>query len=300
MDDRTLRYFVQVVRHGAFARAAEHAHATQPTLSKAIAQLELLCGGRLLERSRSGVRLTPEGEVVYRHAQLILDGMDRMRAELDALRGLQRGELRLGLAQLGSEMLFAPLLARYRQLYPDIVITLRERGSRLLEQAVASGELDVATTLPPTDPALDWLCVRDDPLLACLPVSHPHAHAKVFQLKWLTEMPLILFEEGFALNQLIRKALERRGIAPREVIHSAQADFILAMVASGSGVVLLPKLSAAGRSLSGVVTMPVADASLRWRMGVAWRRESQSPAARAWLALVRSTVEERAAQSPAA
>lgn len=287
MDLRSLRYFVEVVRHGGFARASAHAHASQPTLSKAVAQLEDELDVRLLERGRDGVRLTAAGDVVHRHALAMLGESSRLREELDALRGLKAGTLRLGLPPLGSSVLFAPLLARYRQLHPHIDIQLLEHGSRRLEQAVMAGEIDVAATLTPVGEGLAHQPVRNEPMLALLPQSHPRAHARRFRLEWLADTPLILFEEGFALNRLIREACARHGVAPQETVRSAQVDFILALVAAGGGVALLPRLVVEGRSLSGLVPLPLASNDLRWNMVLAWRQDaSLSFAAQAWLALV--------------
>ena len=287
MDLRSLRYLAEVVRHGGFARASTHAHASQPTLSKAIAQLEDELGARLLERGRGGVQLTAAGEVVHRHALAMLAESAHLREELDALRGLRRGELRLGLPPLGSSVLFAPLLARYRQRYPNIGIQLQEHGSRRLERAVLAGELDVAATLQPVGDGLDYQAVHDEPMIALLPQAHPRAGMKRFRLEWLADTPLILFEEGFALNQLIREACARHGVAPQETVRSAQVDFILALVAAGGGIALLPQLTVQGRSLSGLTALPMAGNDLRWKIVLAWRRSAPlSPAAQAWLALV--------------
>jgi DNA-binding transcriptional LysR family regulator len=286
MDLRAMRYLAEVVRHGGFARAAAHAHATQPTLSKAIAQLEQGYGARLLERSRQGVRLTAAGEIVHRHALAMLAEQERLRGELDELKGLRRGELRLGLPPLGSSELFAPLLARYRQQYPQVDIRLLEHGSRRLEQAVLAGELDVAAALLPLGEGLAHQPVCDEPMLALLPAGHPRAGARRFRLEWLADTPLIPFEESFTLNRLIREACARRGVAPRETVGSAQVEFILALVAAGSGAALLPRLVLRGRALSGLHALPLAGGDLRWRLALAWRRGAElPPAARAWLAL---------------
>ena len=84
----------------------------------------------LLDRQVYPPRLTEAGEIVYRRALSMLAERDDLRAELDALRGLQRGVLRLGLPRLGSSSLFAPLFARFRSRYPRIEISLVEHGSR--------------------------------------------------------------------------------------------------------------------------------------------------------------------------
>lgn len=290
MDLRHLRYFVAVVQHGGFARAAEHAHASQPTLSKAVAQLEQELDTRLLERERRHVRLTQAGDIVHRHALAMLARTRQLHADLDALNGVQRGELRLGLPPLGSSTLFAPLLARYRTHHPHVDIHLQEHGSRRLEQAVHAGELEIAATLRPIGDGLASQPVCDEPMLALLPQSHPRARQTHFRLEWLDAAPLILFEQGFALNKLIRDACARRDINPRELLHSAQIEFILALVSSGSGIALLPRLSIRERPLAGSVALPLASDDLRWQLVLAWREQAQlSPAARAWLALAADT-----------
>ncbi|HEX7338948.1 MAG TPA: LysR substrate-binding domain-containing protein [Rhodanobacteraceae bacterium] len=288
MDLRNLRYFSQVVRAGGFARATSLAHASQPTLSKAVAQLEDELGARLLERDRHGIALTQAGEIVHRHALAMLAQTRSIRDELDALAGLQRGELRLGLPPLGSNILFAAPLARYRERYPHITITLMEHGSRRLEQAVMADEIEVAATLRPHADGLDSQPVCDEPMLAILPLADAHARARRFRLEWLNDSPLILFEQGFALNSLIADACRQRGIAPRETVRSAQVDFILALVSGGGGIALLPRLVVAERTLAGAVAIPLVGRDLRWRLDLAWRRgRLLSPAARAWQALAK-------------
>lgn len=287
MDLRNLGYFTEVVRHGGFARATEAAHASQSTLSKAVAQLEDELGTRLLERERRGVRLTQAGEVVQRHALALLAGARQLRGEVEAIHDLEGGELRLGIPPVGSNVLFAPLLKRYRERYPRVRIHLLERGSRALEQAVFSGELELAATLSPHAPGLDAQPVCDDPMLVVLPQAHARSRARRFRFAWLAQSPLILFEKGFALNELIPAACARHGITLMETVRSGQVDFIVSLVAAGTGIALLPRVAVVDRALAGCVTVPLAGPDLRWKLVLAWRSGAAlSPAARAWLELV--------------
>ena len=172
-----MRALVEVVRQGGFSQAAKTIHATQPTVSKAIKQLEDELGMPLLDRQVYPPRLTEAGEIVYRRALSMLAERDDLRAELDALRGLQRGVLRLGLPRLGSSSLFAPLFARFRSRYPRIEISLVEHGSRRLEEMVMAGEIELAATLRPVPDNFDWQPVAREPLIALMPADHPRAGA---------------------------------------------------------------------------------------------------------------------------
>src|SRR5258705_11250050 len=96
IDLRRLRFFVEVVRQGGFSRAAKVLFATQPTVSKAVRQLEDELGLALLDRVGHRSELTAAGKIVYRRALGLLNEGADLAARLDELRGLKRGTLHLG------------------------------------------------------------------------------------------------------------------------------------------------------------------------------------------------------------
>jgi DNA-binding transcriptional LysR family regulator len=287
MDLRTLGAFVEVVRQGGFSAAGRALFASQPAVSKAVQQLEEEVGMPLLERTGHRVRTTTAGDLVYRHALAMLAERDNLRTGLAELGGLKRGRLRLGLSRLGSSLLFADLVAEFRQRHPGIEIELTEHGSLFLQQALRDGDLDLATCLLPVPEELDWVLVHDDPLQVLLPESHPLAGRSSLQLTDLADSPFILFEQGFALNPQIQAACQRSGFSPRVAAYSGQAEFIQALVAAGLGVAFLPRLVCQG--LRGPVRgVALDDPELRWRITLAWRREARlAPAARAYLEMTR-------------
>ena len=290
MDLRVMRYLVDIVDHGGFGKAAEKVHLTQPALSKAIRGLEDELDVQLLERGRRGgsPRLTAAGEVVYRHALELLSGRKRMLEELDAMKNLQSGDLYMGLAPLGRADLFAPAIARFRSRYPHIRIHLLERGGTELEQALRNGEIELATTIVRADKDFDWLLVRDDPMMVALPSSHPLAAEPGIRLPQLAQTPLVTFETTFVLNSMIQEACLASGFEAQEVTHVTQADFGLALVAAGSGAMLLPKLVAERLHVRGVELRPLQSSSLRWQLSLIWRREAPlSFAAQAMVSIIR-------------
>lgn len=289
MNLRALRAFEAVVRHNGFSAAARAVAATQSTVSKAVQQLEAELGGALLVRLAQGVRLTPLGEAALRHARAMLAEQDALFAERDALRGLETGALRFGLPTFGSARLFAPLVAAYRRRYPAIAMTLREEGSRTLQQLVFDGELDLAVALQPLPDGLMWLEVRDEPVVALLPEGDPLARRERLSLAELAARAFILFEPGFALNDIVLAACRRRGFTPQEAARSGQADFIMALVAGGLGLGLLPRLLAEPPLPGGIRAVLVDEPDLRWRAGLIWRPDPPlAPPARAWVDLVRA------------
>ncbi|XEU42577.1 LysR family transcriptional regulator [Tistrella mobilis] len=288
MELRTLRAFVEVVRQGGFSQAAKVVNTTQPTISKAVRQLEDDLGTPLLDRVGHRSELTEAGRIVYRRALSMLAERDDMIAELDELRGLKRGTLRLGLPPLGSATLFAPLFAIFRSRYPGIDIGLVEHGSKRLEEVLLAGEVDMAASLLPVSEEFDWQAIRAEPLTALLALDHPLAEAPRIDLSMLAEHPLILFESGFALNKIILDACRRHGFRPNIAARSGQIDFIVELAAAGLGIAFLPRMIAEQRRHAAVRLVPLDDPEAQWHMALIWRRGGYlSHAARAWLALTR-------------
>lgn len=287
MEFRPLRAFVEVVRQGGFSRAAEAVFATQSTISKAVRQLEDELGVKLLDRIGQRSLLTAAGEIVYRRGLRLLADRDDLLAEIDEVRGLARGTLRLGLPPVGSSTVFAPLFAIYRQRHPRIDIRLVEHGSDELEGLLAAGEIDFAGMLLPVAPAFDCVPVRREPLVALLPAAHALSAAAAVTLAELRALPFILFDRGFALHRIILDGCRRAGFEPEIAAHSSQMDFMVELVAAGLGTTFLPRMIAAQRPHPGVRGVLLDEPDTAWNMAMAWRRGAYlSAAAAAWLALV--------------
>ncbi|MGO9173132.1 MAG: LysR family transcriptional regulator [Rhodomicrobium sp.] len=291
MELKTLRAFVEVVRQGGFSQAAKVVFATQSTVSKAVKQLEDEIGMRLLDRIGHRSTLTAAGEIVYRRALRLLAERDDLAAELAALRGLKRGALRLGLPPIGSSTLFAPLFTIYRQRYPEIEIRLVEYGSDRLMEVLRAGEIDFAGLLLPIADEFGWQVVRSEPLMAVLAADHILAGRARVTLSDLRDTPFVLFEAGFALNRIILDACHRRGFEPGVVVRSSQIDFIAELAGAGLGVAFLPRMIAMQRGYIPIRLVPLDEPGTEWNMAMAWRRGAYlSPAAEAWLTLVRESV----------
>lgn len=289
MEFKQLRSFVEVVHRGGFTQAGKTLHISQSAVSKQVAQLEYSLGTPLLERTGSHIRLTAAGRVVLQRAEAMLRLQSELQSELDDMQQLTRGELRLGLPQLGGDTLFAELFAEYRRRYPNVTIQLLEGGTRSIEQAILNGELEVGGSLMPSDPAFAWQAFCDEPLDALLPVGHPLAQQPQVRLEALADTPFLMYQRSFVLNDRLLQACQSLGFTPKEAGRSGQADFLAALVAAGQGVVLLPSVVARGLVRPGVVRVPLqAPDYLRWDIAFIWREGAYlSKAAQAWLALLR-------------
>lgn len=288
MELRALRIFVEVVRQGGFSRAAKVVFATQSTVSKAVKQLEDEIGMPLFDRIGHKALLTAAGDIVYRRAVRLLAERDDLSAELAEFAGLKRGVLRLGIPPIGSSTLFAPLFAIYRARHPEIDIRLFEHGSDRLTEILRAGEVDFAGLLLPVADEFGWQMVRREPLMVLLAADHPLANEPTLDIDALRSTPFILFEAGFTLNRIILDACQRHGFQPNVIVRSSQIDFIVELAAAGLGAAFLPDAIARHRAHPGIRRVRLAEPGTDWDMAMAWRRGAYlSPAAEAWLALVR-------------
>jgi DNA-binding transcriptional LysR family regulator len=288
MDFRTIRTFVEVVRRGGFSQAAKVVFTTQSTVSKAVKQLETELGVALLDRRGHRSMLTPEGDVVYRRALKILAERDDLAAELDELRGLKKGTLRLGLPGGGSSDLFAPLFAIYRRRYPGVDIRLVEHLPNHLKEILLSGEIEFSVSALPVSDEFECQELTNEPLVVLVSADHALARKKSTNLTDLQRLPFILFEKGFSLHQVILQACQRRGFVPTVAARSSQIDFIIKLVAAGLGIAFLPRMVAEERRQSSLRLVRLAEPETNWNPAMIWRRGGYlSHAARAWLEIVR-------------
>ena len=281
-----MRAFVEVVRQGGFSQAAKTVFVTQSTVSKAVKQLEEDLGLQLLDRIGHRSKLTAAGEIVYRRASAMLALGNDLRFELEELRGLKGGVLRLGVPLIGSNTLFARWFAIYRQKYPGIELQLVEHGSKRLEELVLAGELDLAASLLPVSDEFEWREVRREPIDVLLAVDHPLAQRSKISFGDLAEVPLIIYGPGFALNPIILEACRVSGFTPKIAAQSSQVDFIIELVAAKLGAALLPRMIARQRPHPLTRRITVGQPAIFWHMALIWRRGGYLPnAARAWLDL---------------
>ena len=155
MERSQLIYVVTVAECGSVTRAAEKLHLSQPSLSNQIIHLEQELGIALFARVRKRVHLTEAGEVFVRHAQRILNDMQALAERMEDYAANRSGRVRIGALPIMCALHIPELIGGFHSEYPSITLTLQERGSAELLQALEQSEIDVAfAILNPSEPAV--------------------------------------------------------------------------------------------------------------------------------------------------
>src|SRR5256885_7565007 len=172
MDISALRVFLAVAEERSFSRAAAKVHLTQPAVSQTVRRLERALGEQLFDRSSKNGTLTEAGRMLENYAQRLVRLAEETESAVRELRDLRRGRVLVGANEAAVHTLL-PLIARFRQRYPDIAIDVRRVPARQIAVEVQQGSLDFgALTFRPTEEGLLEVPIGSDELVLLVPPSH--------------------------------------------------------------------------------------------------------------------------------
>ncbi len=193
MDIRQIEYFTEVAKQLSFTKAASVLHVSQPSISKAIQNLEAELGVPLFYRSSKQLELTDAGQAVLINAQHVLAAFKNLRSELTDLMDLKKGEIRIGIPPIVGVEFFSKLISQYKERYPYIEIILTEVGIKKIRQGVEAGELDIGLicNLSVRNDNLESIGILKDPLKLIVHRDHPLASESFVELSRLEKETLL-------------------------------------------------------------------------------------------------------------
>lgn len=290
MDLRHLRYFVAVAEEGHFGRAAERLHIVQSALSMQIKALEAELGGQLFVRSSRRVELTEAGALLLVEAQRTLEQAAHTQQLVQrAIRG-EMGSVRIGFA--GNAVFSGRLMAdvrAFRAAYPNAEVLLRELPPHLQVEAIEAGQLDVAYL--PTHgglsyvDALNFENIGTWPLIVAMPDNHPLAGEAQLRVAMLSAESILIYAAHGADDLLVEGLRKILGSQPT-VQRTGSTLSLLAMVASGLGIALVPE-TLSGVVIPGVVYRALEDAQPQADLLLVSRKAEAGGAVRAFLSMAR-------------
>ena len=273
---KQLKYFDAVAKHLHFGRAAEACCVTQPALSMQIQELEGSLGTTLIERARSGLRLTVPGEAVAVRAARVLADVDDLVSECLHGQGLMMGTLRLGVIPSVAPYVLPGLLAELKAAYPLLELHVRETQTKPLLDELSDGKLDVLLlALPVTGAECTTLPLFDDRFLLAVPQGYPLAARIKATREMVAGERLLLLEEGHCLRDQALAYCDLKQVNTVNTFGVSSLATVAGMVAAGHGITLLPEVcldvEAHGRGVR--VVRFVAPEPFR-TLGLAWRTTS--------------------------
>ncbi|UKF27732.1 LysR family transcriptional regulator [Clavibacter nebraskensis] len=290
LDSAALAAVHALAVRGSITAAAASLGVSQPALSQTLRRLEARIGVPVTARAGRGVVLTEAGRVLARHAETVVHAIDRAADELDDLRGLRAGTVRVAAFPSASSTVVPRLLGGLAQAHPGLRFGYLEAEPPEAVAAIRAREADVAVTFAypddPDDPdarALDGLEVRPlwrETLWAVLPEARALRHRGALALRDLADDRWIA--GCVRCRRHLVSACARSGFAPATSFETDNAAAAVGMVQAGLGVALLPSLALATAPLPrGVVRRRISGVGERVVHVVTAPGGSASPAVHA-------------------
>ncbi len=261
MLSRFAIYFDEVARRRSIRRASEFLNIAPSAVDRQILKMEDAMGVPLFHRLPQGLQLTAAGELLIDVVRRWRRELRQVEAQIDAIRGLRRGEITVALAEGSDEFALRGLLD-FRKAYPGIVFRLTIAASQEIVDMVLRGEIDVGLTFnPPERRELRLERAMIYQVGAVMLPDHPLAEREKIRLSECTSYPMVGPDEEHSLRSVLNQAWNAHvGEPPRFVASANSVHLLKAMVLRGMGIGLLTPIDVMSEVEAGLLRyVPMED-----------------------------------------
>ena len=286
MDTRKLKYFLAVVDHGGFNRAAEHLLIAQPSLSQTIAGLEKELGVPLFHRIGRRAVLSDAGKELVGPARLVMRDLDAAQSAVQALRGVRSGQLDIvTMPSPGIEPLTS-MIAAFTRSYPSVRLNVEAAFTpEEVIESVRNGSTEIGLAGAATAirvPGVEVLALERQPLILIVnPQADTFGPGEAIAREDLNGHRLIASQRGSLMRWLVDDALAR-GVNAEIVVEVAHRTSVLPLVLAGVGHAVMPSSWAPTAGKAGLRTLLIEPVS-HLEVAILSRKDDLTPAARAFL-----------------
>ena len=268
MDMKLLRAFVTLARLGSYHDAAEALYITQPALTKKIQSLEKITGIALFQRGRQGAKLTEQGKQLLSQAQKLLKHYEDFSEYTRRLQKGSYGKLTLGFG-ISSFQLAPRCVSLFREKYPDVEVSLDDIPSDVQCHMLLEGKLLAGFTREPLTDQLNFSPLITERLVLAIPANIKVNPLKIQSILDQYQLLQINPDRGRGLVEQTEKFLKENNYKAKTSSAANDIHTLLALVATGNGVALLP--SGTHHLLpDGVSLIKPEGKYTRWDVGIAW------------------------------
>ncbi|MFC6646281.1 LysR family transcriptional regulator [Granulicella cerasi] len=289
MELRTLNAFVTVAEKRSFVQAASTLHLSQPAITAQIQRLEQELGVLLFDRSRRTVALTRAGEAFLDGAKNTLATAQEAALAAKRAANEQTVRLRFGFPPSASREIVPNITTRFHRTCPHVKLDLFSLHTSVTVEELQLSALDIGfVRLPVEAKGLRIIPAHHEPLVICLPESHPLAAQEKIRFSDLQEERFILYGRKWAPgfhDRIIERCI-KAGFQP--MVSNTIDEMYLgpALVAAGEGIAILPSM-VVNSAVEGVAVRELLEDDICSEIGIATRTEDDSPIIRAAVAIAR-------------
>lgn len=224
---RAYQYLDAVARAGSIRQAAEKLHVASTALNRMILELEEQAGTPLFERLPRGVRLTAAGEVLVHTVRRSLADLRSAQSQIEQLRGLVRGTVRLGCAESVATDLVPSAVVRYQSQHPGVQFQVVSGVTNQLLGLLAQDEIELVLVHDPT-PSDDLRVITrlPQPLCAMVRPDHPLAGRTRLRLADCQKYPVALGDQSFGSRRLLDAVMARSRLSLRPLVEASTVQLL--------------------------------------------------------------------------
>lgn len=243
MDLTYFQTFREVAFHQSFTKAAGELGYAQSSVTMQIQKLEQSYGVKLFERYGKSLRLTSAGEELLKIAVQMLNLYQQSKETLTLQGG---GTLTIGTIDSLASYYLPALIQHLRQKYPTLTIRLQPDRETAIVEKVKAGDYDIGLLLEskPSDPALEWVKIREEPLELLASPHHPLSAMGTITLDQLCDVEWIMTEASCNYRIMLERVLQEQRIPYRVGLELGNPEAIKRCLMTGSGIALLPRMAA--------------------------------------------------------
>lgn len=242
ISSNAMRYFAEVVRSGSFRSAAENLFVAPSAISRQISLIEEDLGAPVLDRGRGRglLKLTAAGEILIQFVKAQDSEMERVRSDIEALKGLQRGHVRFGIPETLARDFIPDFLVGFNQRFPRITFEVQVHGTPRLVQLVASHELDAALTFnPPLQRDVTHVYERSLPTRLLVAAGHPLFDRESVRLSDCADYLLALPDSSISAKRFYDDMFVAAKIRPRSVLVTNSYEMMRSVAMRGLAISLV-------------------------------------------------------------
>ena len=236
------KIFYEVARAKSNSLAAQHLCLTQPTITKYIQNLEQNLHCQLFIRSRKGVTLTSEGQMLFRQISRAVQQMSRVGNLLQDFVNCQSGKINIGASELTMRYYLLPYLESFRRQYPNVNLQIHAFSTPLSLSALNAGTIDFAVSITPLDGAEHFLVTKTSDFqdIVVAGSQYTFLQNKTLTLKELTAYPIVCMEKGTTTRKFWDSIFKHHGIELHPNIEVNSNDLIPPTVLHNLGIGFVP------------------------------------------------------------
>ncbi len=294
MQIESLKVFCDLTETESFTKAAQINHITQSAVSQQVSSLERQFKALLIERSKKKFRLTREGELLYKASKEIVQIYERLHSQLQELRNIISGTVRVAtIYSIGLHDL-PPYLKRYLKSYPTVNVHVEYRRANQVYEDVLGNVVDLGLVAYPTrDPKLEVVPLRKEPMVLICHPEHPLAKNKSVKMSALGGQKFVAFEADIPTRKALDKAFREHGIQVVPVMEFDNVETVKRAVEIDAGVSIVPRTCVKDEVEKGtLVAIEISDADLSRPLAALYKKNKVlSTAMKQFLALLKEPLQ---------